>query len=156
MSIYLACLLQILTGTATQLESSIMNSIEKTALASLCAPQTTASATSEVAQAKEDEYDQEVRVLDTRPHRVSGATSTSWSGPPHIDLPKQFFDPSPEVTITGSAQTSPKAIVDRNGFDGELLLSDGIHITFATVWPRQHLFYYDKASQTLPCPIFPF
>jgi hypothetical protein len=88
--------------------------------------------TRKVAQAKEGEYGQEVRSLNTRPHRVSGGVTTSWRGPPHIDLPKLFAAPLPEATITSSAHGPPKAIKDRSCFDGTLLLSDGTYITFVT------------------------
>jgi hypothetical protein len=70
---------------------------------------------------------------DIRPHRVSGALTTSLHEPPPIDLPKLFAAPLAGATITGSAHVGPEAIQDRSRYDGVLLLSDGTHITFVTI-----------------------
>lgn len=85
---------------------------------------------SKTRSARHDRYALEVELPDTRPRRIQGATITSWSGPPDIDLTALFARPASGVTVTGAAPDggSQKGCPP----EGTVSLSDGTRIKFAT------------------------
>jgi hypothetical protein len=66
--------------------------------------------------------------LDARPRGISGATITSWDGPPDIDLDALFSKSSDQVSLTGAASapvSSPVSTAENKPQDEPL--------TFATI-----------------------
>lgn len=47
--------------------------------------------------------------LDARPRGISGATITSWDGPPEVDLEALFSRSDDHVSVTGSASQAVPA-----------------------------------------------
>jgi hypothetical protein len=73
----------------------------------------------------------EADLSDARPGRIQGATITSWTGPPEIDLGALFAKPAGDATVGGGGQRIEPIEAVQSG-SGTVRLSDGTQITFAT------------------------
>ena len=82
-----------------------------------------------------DRHAVDTDLREARPHRIPGATITSWPGSVEID-PDRLFAPSETgTTIAGAVSVdvipSSASVTDEAG-GGTISLSDGTKITFAT------------------------
>jgi hypothetical protein len=77
----------------------------------------------------------DAELTDRGPRHIQGATITSWSGRPHVDLAELFSRSTPREssgeTVSGAMTGKPRPAGDP-AF-GTVSLSDGTKITFATV-----------------------
>jgi hypothetical protein len=82
-----------------------------------------------------DRHAVDTDLREARPHRIPGATITSWPGSVEIDLDSLFARPVTGTTIAGAVSVdvtrSRASVTDKSG-GGTVSLSDGTQITFAT------------------------